>query len=143
MDNRIVRLILGLVAGVIVAGIVVALVEGAGHMIWPPPEGLDPTNPEDAAQIMLVIPTAAKVAVVIAWFLGALAGAWVAIAISKNVLTGWMVGLLMIVGGIVTTQMFPHPLWMVISAVVLPLLGVLLAKELHKKRGTLTGQSTG
>lgn len=139
MDNRIVRLILGLLAGVIVSGIVVAVVESAGHMIWPPPEGLDISNPEDQARIMEVIPLSAKVAVVIAWFLGALAGAWVAIQISKNVLTGWMVGLLLVVGGFVTTQMFPHPLWMLISAVVLPLLGVLLAKELHKKSGVLKG----
>jgi hypothetical protein len=33
-----------------------------------------------------------------------------------------------------TTQMFPHPLWMMVAAVALPLAGVLVAKRLASSR---------
>lgn len=137
MKNPLVRSVVSTMAGVVVAVIVVMIVEMTGHAIYPPPEGIDVTDPADQARLMEVIPAGAKVAVVMAWFLGALAGAWVALRMSGNVLTGWLVGILMVAAGLWTTQMFPHPTWMLVSAVVLPLLGVLVARELHKRSGTI------
>ena len=75
MKNPVVSRIVGVVAGLVVAMLVVMAVEGAGHAMFPPPEGLDITRPEDQAQLMELIPLGAKIAVVVAWFLGALAGA--------------------------------------------------------------------
>ncbi|MXO90434.1 hypothetical protein [Pontixanthobacter aquaemixtae] len=136
MQNPLVKRIVAVVVGVLVAGLVVGVVEGLGHMAFPPPEGLDITDPEDQARIMLEIPLAAKISVVAAWFLGALAGAWSAIRIASEVIPGWIVGLVMVGLSAWTTQMFPHPLWMMVSAFVLPLIAVLVAKQLHKARLT-------
>ena len=134
MDNPMVRNIVAVVVGVVLAGILVALVEGAGHILYPPPEGLDVTDPADQARLMEVIPTGAKIAVVVAWFLGALAGAWTAMRIAGSVMPGWIVGLVMVALSVFTTQMFPHPLWMMVSAYVLPLVAVLVAKQLQGGR---------
>ena len=134
MSNPMVKSILAVLAGVVTAFIVVALAEGAGHAIFPPPVGLDITNPEHQARIMHEIPTGAKVAVVVAWFLGALAGAWVAIRISGTAISGWVIGIIMAALSVWTTQLFPHPIWMVIAALVLPCVGVLAAKRLHAAR---------
>jgi hypothetical protein len=136
MDNPIIRRIAGLVAGLVVMVLVVSLVEGAGHTLYPPPDGLDITRPEDQARLMAVIPLEAKIAVVAAWFLGALAGSAVAMAIGRTPLLGWAIGIIMGALSLFTTQMFPHPLWMMIAAVVLPLVAVLVAKKLVAGRLT-------
>lgn len=127
MANPWVKRIVGIVAGVIAAGVVVALVEGLGHMVFPPPPGLDVTKPEDQARLMEVIPLAAKIAVVAAWFLGALAGAWVVLRLSGYRPAAWVVAGVMVALSLITTQMFPHPLWMVVAAIALPLLAAWLA----------------
>ena len=41
------RMILGIVAGIAVAVACVAGIEALGHGLYPPPPGLDPTNPRD------------------------------------------------------------------------------------------------
>lgn len=134
MNNPYVRQIAGILAGLVVMALTVALAEGLGHALFPPPPGLDITRPEDQARLMEVIPAGAKIAVVIAWLLGAIAGAAVAMAIARTPLAGWVIGLVMGALSLWTTQMFPHPLWMMIAAVVLPLVGVLIAKRLVAKR---------
>lgn len=136
MNNPLVRKILATVAGIVVAGIVVGLVEMLGHAIFPPPEGVDITQPTDQAQIMDLIPMGAKVFVIVAWFIGSLAGAWTAIRIAGSVVPGWLVALAMVVLSIITTQMFPHPTWMVVSALVLPLVAMIVAKHLLAARLT-------
>jgi hypothetical protein len=134
MQNPIVRAIVAVVAGVIAAFIVVALLEGLGHMIFPPPPGLDPMKPEDQARLMSVIPLGAKIAVVIAWFFGSLAGAVVAAKIGEKPLYAWVIGAIMIAMSVVTTSMFPHPVWMVIAAVVLPVVAAAIAIPLSRPR---------
>jgi predicted naringenin-chalcone synthase len=134
MNNPIVRKVVAVVAGLVVAMLVVMIAEGAGHAIFPPPEGLDITKPEDQARLMEVIPLGAKIAVVVAWFLGATAGAATAMTLGKDAMPGWIVGLVLVALSLVTTQMFPHPLWMMVAAVALPLAGVLVAKRLALSR---------
>ncbi|ABC63500.1 hypothetical protein [Erythrobacter litoralis] len=134
MENTWVRLILATLAGLIAAVFIVGAVESAGHMIFPPPEGLDMTKPEDQARLMEVIPTGAKVTVVVAWFLGSLCGAAVATLVGKTITPGWIVAGFMVLASIFTTQMFPHPTWMVVAAIFVPVMGKLLADQLLKSR---------
>lgn len=134
MSNPTLRIVLAIVGGLVAAIAVVALAEGAGHALFPPPAGLDVTRPEDQARLMEAIPLGAKIAVVVAWFLGSLAGACAAIAISRRVIPAWVVGLTMVGLSLVTTQMFPHPAWMVVAAVVLPMVAVVLAKRMLAAR---------
>ena len=136
MKNPVIRQAVGILAGLVVMAVVVALAEGAGHALFPPPDGLDISKPEDQARLMDVIPLGAKIGVVLAWFLGALAGASVAMTIARTPLAGWAIGLVMGALSLFTTQLFPHPLWMMIAAVVLPLVAVLLAKMLVAGRLT-------
>jgi hypothetical protein len=95
-------------------------------MVFPPPAGLDVTKAEDQARLMDLIPLGAKLGVVLAWFLGALAGAWAALRLSGWATAVWIIAAVMVALSLMTTQMFPHPLWMVVAAVVLPLLAAWL-----------------
>ena len=130
MANSSLRTALASVAGVIVSAVVVLAVVGLGHALFPPPPGLDLANPQDQARLIAAIPGEAKVMVVVAWFLGALAGSTTAMMIARKASAGWIVAGVMVALSVWTTQMFPHPAWMVVCAVVLPLAGVWLARRL-------------
>ncbi|UIP05614.1 hypothetical protein LY632_07760 [Erythrobacter sp. SDW2] len=134
MQVPIVRAVLATLAGLVAAIATVGIVEMTGHTIFPPPGGLDVTNPADQARLMDVIPLGAKIAVVAAWFLGALAGCAVAAWLSRSIKPGWIVAGFLVLGGMYTTQMFPHPVWMVVCAVALPIVAKLLADRLLAAR---------
>lgn len=128
------RTILGIVAGVVVAFVVLMGLEMAGHAAMPPPAGLDPADPEDLKQMVASASTAAKAWVVFAWFAAAVAGGWVARRLSRASWAGWVIAGLIVVGGIANIMMIPHPLWMQIAAVVAPLLGGWLVTRLPAGR---------
>lgn len=134
MNNPAVRGLIAVVAGLVVAMLVTRGIEAIGHAIFPPPEGLDLNRMVDQARIMEAMPFEAKLSVVLAWFLGSLAGAAAAIAIARRVLPAWIVAVAIGALGLWTTQPFPHPDWMLASAVVLPLVAVLVAKRLMLRR---------
>jgi hypothetical protein len=116
------RMLLGVVAGIVVAFLIVFAVEFVGHAIYPPPAGLDIHDPADQARLIEAMPAAAKAFVLLAWFAGALAGAWLANRIAGQRLAGWIVALLVIAGGVATMLMIPHPAWMWAGGIALPLL---------------------
>jgi hypothetical protein len=120
----------GIVAGVIAAGLIVGVMEGLGHSLFPPPPGLDLAKPADQARLMEVLPMGAKLAVVIAWFVGALAGAWAALRISCWAPSVWVVAGVMTLLSVATTQMFPHPVWMIVAAFALPVLAAGIVQRL-------------
>lgn len=122
--------ILGVVAGLVAAIATVFVCEAIGHAIFPPPPGIDLSDPAATADIFERIPFGAKLAVVIAWLLGAFAGAWVARAIGRWTPAAWIVAALVTLGGVATLVMIPHPLWMQVSAVVLPFAGAWAATRM-------------
>ncbi|MGZ9099612.1 MAG: hypothetical protein ACXW3O_07915 [Brevundimonas sp.] len=116
------RTILGIVAGVVLAFVVIMALEMVSYVAFPPPAGLDPADPEDLKRIAAAAPMAAKVWVVFCWFAGALAGGWLARRLSRTTWAGWVIAGLIALGGIANVMMIPHPLWMQIAAVAAPLL---------------------
>jgi len=117
------RTVLGIVAGVVLAFVVLMGLEMAGHAAMPPPAGLDPTNPEDLKRMVASSPMAAKAWVVFAWFAATVAGGWLARRLSRTGWAGWAIAGLIAAGGVANILMIPHPLWMQIAAVAAPLLG--------------------
>lgn len=131
--SPLVRKLLAIIAGVVVGGIVVALSEAAGHSIYPPPADINLKDPADLQRLMEVMPVQAKILVVLAWFLGAFAGAWTAIRISGMSQTGWIVGLVFAVLSIMTVMSIPHPIWMTACAILLPFAAAWLAIRISLK----------
>ena len=128
------RIALGIVAGIVIAVACIFVVESVGHAIYPPPPGLDPTNPRDLERLMAVLPSGTLVFVVAAWFMGALAGAITANMIARTAVAGWAVALLVIAGGVATMTMIPHPAWMWAAGIGLPLAAALIAARLGVAR---------
>ena len=117
------RTILGIFAGVVLAFVVLMGLEMAGHAVMPPPPGLDPADPKDLKQMVASASMAAKVWVVFAWFAAVVAGGWAARRLSRKGWAGWVIAGLIVLGGVANIMMIPHPLWMQIAAVAAPLLG--------------------
>ena len=119
------RSILGTLAGVVAGVIVVGLLEGFGHMIFPPPEGVNLMNPEDLSAIMNTISLGAKISVLIAWGAGVFVGGVAALFITKSeTWPAWAVGAVLLMGGFYTMTTIPHPIWMIFGAVLVTLAGV-------------------
>ncbi len=132
------RSLLGVIVGVFAMWLVVAGIEFASHMVYPPPAGLDPMQPADLEKILAAAPVAALALVVVAWVLGAFAGGWVAARIAKHpriaavlVAMGVMAG----VAGMIA-MMPRHPVWMSSLGILLPIPAALFAARLAKPPGT-------
>lgn len=129
------RTILGIIVGLVVGVAIIAIVESIGHIIFPPPEGVDLKDPEALKSIMKDIPVGAKISVLVAWGLGVFGGGSVARLISRGASpASWVVGAILLGFAALTMVQIPHPVWMVVGAVVVTLLGILAANAVIKSK---------
>lgn len=130
------RIVLGLLCGLVVAGISIFIVEALGHAIYPPPADIDIHNPEAWRAIMASMPLMAFVLVLVAWLLGALAGAWVAVRMvaRPTVWPGIAIGVVILAGIGYNLVILPHPVWMLPAALVLVPLSAWLGASLGLRR---------
>lgn len=121
------RTILGVVLGAIVGVIVIGVIEGAGHTIFPPPPGVNLTDPAQLSTVMSKITFPAKIAVLLAWIFGTLAGASTAdIVAGRRAWVGRIVTLVILALAVFNMTTIPHPAWFMVAAVI----GVLAAGAL-------------
>lgn len=105
---------IAVVAGLIIGGLVVAVVESANVFLFPPPPGLDYRDPEALGAYTATLPFAAFAVVGAAWVLGALAGGALAgrLGGARADVDGGIVGLLLATAGVMNLLAYPHPAWM-------------------------------
>ena len=128
------RILLGILAGAVLAGLCVFAVEAIGHLIFHVPPGIDPRNPADYQRLMDSMSAGAKAMVLVGWFLGALLGGLAANVIARRALAGWIVALLVVAAGVATMMMIPHPAWMWAGGIALPLLAAWIADRISAGR---------
>ena len=122
------RTILGVLAGLVVAWLVMTLCEFGSLALHRPPPGLDLRNPEALALHIAAAPASAMLLVLIGWVLGAFLGGWVAARIARHRRAAALViGALVVLGVVANNMMIPHPLWMTIAGVLLPIPAAWLA----------------
>ncbi|MGV8929132.1 MAG: hypothetical protein ACOH1E_05240 [Brevundimonas sp.] len=124
------RLVSGLIAGVVAAFVVMMALELIGFFMFPPPAGLNPADAEDVRQMMAAAPLAAKVWVVFGWFVAAVAGGWLARRLTRWHRAGWVIVGLIVLGGVFNLIQIPHPLWMQIATFVVPMLAGWIVTQL-------------
>jgi hypothetical protein len=95
-------------------GLVVGAMEVAGHVLF--------GAPSQRNGLMILV--------LVAYFLGALAGGAVAARIARAKWAAWVVAAAVLVGALWSMTVVSHPGWMVFAAVVVPLLGGLAAAHL-------------
>lgn len=138
MLRTILRVALGAVLGVIVGMLIILAVEGVGHTIFPPPPGVNLTDPAQLASAMGKIPLAAKIAVLLAWFLGTLGGASAGNLIAgRRAWAGRIVTLVVLALSVFNMTTISHPAWMAAGAVVAILFAGFVADRAFGRRRTL------
>jgi hypothetical protein len=109
-----------ILAGLIVAGLVVSLGESLGHWFYPPPPDFDLTTEAGRAAVLAQAPFSALLAVIFAYAAGAFTGGLTAgrIAPAAKVAHALGIGFCLTLGGVYNLLSFPHPLWMAIATLV-------------------------
>jgi hypothetical protein len=111
------RTILGVILGSLVGIVVTATIESVGHSLFPPPPGVNLTDPAQMKSIMSVIPTETKIMVLLAWGLGVLAGASSANVIAgRKALAGRITSLILMSLAAYTMITITHPVWFMVAA---------------------------
>ncbi len=127
------RSVLSVVIGFMAGALVVGLLEAAGHMLYPPPSGIDVTDQNNSKRLLINCLRGAIIMVLVAWAAGSLAGGFVAALIAKRKPYRPCLHrrLPANAGRGNTMLMIPHPTWFVVTSflVVVPsaLLGAMLA----------------
>lgn len=130
------RLILGVIIGAIVGALAIFAVEGVGHTIFPPPAGVNLTDPSQLSTVMSSIPVQARIVVALSWFLGALAGASAANLIAgRRAWAGRIITLLILALAIWNMITITHPVWMMVTVVLgIIAAGVLADRAFGRRR---------
>lgn len=130
------RSILAVLAGLVVAWITVSLSEFASMHAFPPPSGVDVRDPQQLAALVAQMPVGALGLVLAGWVVGALDGGLVAALIAKRRVPAIVVGVLVMLGAFLMVAMVPHPMWMSIAGVLLPVPAALFGAWLVRGRKT-------
>lgn len=127
--------VLAVLAGLVVAVLVIFLTQAVEMLIFPPPPGFDPNNPEQLKELMLKAPAMSLVLVLIGYFLGAFIGALIATHIIKGAswMPALMVGTVLTVLGLINLIAIPHPVWFTIGALAVYFAGSFVAFFMYLK----------
>ncbi len=114
----ILRKILGGVASIVTALAVITFVQLASHKLFPPPPGLDFSDPAAVEAWATDLPIGAYLMVLLSYFAGALSGAFVGtwIAGGSGRLYAVIVGTLVVAGTVLNVMTISHPVWFIVVA---------------------------
>ncbi len=134
--NSKVRGVLAVIAGIVLAMLMVAVIESIGHAVYPPPESLDFTKPDQVREYIEKLPLGAFLFVLTGWiggtFCGGLVAAW--IGRTKPMVFSMIVGAFVLAATIANLTMIPHPAWMAIIGILGIVVAAVLAGTLLRPR---------
>src|ERR1700685_532741 len=110
--------ILAVVAGFVVANVVIAGMELVGNSVFPLPRGLDMKDSHALAAYVAAMPPGAVALLLLGYALGSFAGGVVATVISgrTTLRPGLVVGALVTAAGALNLVQIPHPLWLALAS---------------------------
>lgn len=117
------RTILAILAGLLVALATIIALEYLGMSLFPVPAGVTLQDEADLARLVAEATTGKLLWVVLGWALAALSGGWTAARLSRahRRIAALCVAGLIVAGVGVTVATIPHPGWMVAAGLLLPL----------------------
>ncbi len=118
------RNIFAVLTGLFAMVIVITFVELANaRLFFPPPPGMDWSNKRAVAAFAASLPTTALLVVLAGWLLGAMAGAAVAATLADRLrrVCAALIGVAVVAGVVQNAMAFPHPTWITVAGVLLPL----------------------
>ena len=130
------RTILGMLLGVVTMMFTIYAIESIGQLLYPPPAGLDPKNPDQLQMIVAVAPAGAMAMLVLGWTAGAFVGGWVAARIARHTRAAAIAVALFVMAGVAAMiVMIPaHPRCVAALGLLLPIPVALIAARLAGRR---------
>ena len=122
------RILMGLAAGLAVAIVTIILAEAIGNLLFPPPRGFDMAQSSAES-----LPIETLVWPVIGWFLGSLAGSALAVHLSRERWVGWAIVGLVLAATVFNFALITHPLWMMVAGPLAAILGGWLGQQVAKR----------
>jgi hypothetical protein len=127
------KALLGLLAGIAAAALVMMAVGYVGTSLYPLHVPADPGNRQALIEGINAAPVGAQISVLLAWFLGTFAGAAVARKVSGAAWPGWTIA--GVLAALLAFIFFvPLPIWLQTLAPISPLLGAAAADILIPRR---------
>ena len=94
-----IRKILGIMAGLVAAYLVILAAEAVNHWLYPLPADLDPSDNAAMSAYTFTLPLPVRLMYVGGWLAGTFAGAWLNLRIVDWRWGGWIIALLVIADG--------------------------------------------
>lgn len=129
----------GAVLGLCCAVTVVIIVQSLGHKMWPIPAGIDFRDPAAVAELVKSMPVGAMLWVALSYFAATLAGAYMALKVSRDPWTTWpavAVEGVLLAFGVMNLMALPHPGWFWVVALASFPLGAFSAIWLARRGAT-------
>ena len=127
------RLVAGMILGVIFAAIVVFLMTRTAQTQFPAAAlAIAEARPGYAPDPLAGMPLEAKIILVMGWFLAGLVGATTADLIAAKGLVGYLVAGAVVLYLLYVGLRMAHPVWMSLAGVFLPLFGAFIARKLTR-----------
>ena len=123
---RMLRNVLAVGLGAVVAIVVVTASDAVVASRWPLPAGADSHDPAQLRAAMAALPVIAFLVMLVGWLLAVSLGAFLATRLSADGSKrhGLIITVLFLLATIVNLVSIPHPVWLAVTAVVLiPLVG--------------------
>ncbi|TXH77228.1 MAG: hypothetical protein E6Q88_01800 [Lysobacteraceae bacterium] len=116
------RLLFGVIVGLIVAWLLMSLFEFGSMALHPPGPHFDPSKPESIALHVANAPASAMLLVLAGWLSAAFCGGWVAAKLAhfRGALAALTIGALVTAGVVLMNAMVKHPAWMYALGALLP-----------------------
>ncbi len=112
------RIVLGIVVGLALGIGIVMIGDALTHRFFPPPPEVEVTNPASLRDYMQNAPVLSLLGLPVTWTLAALIGAFAAAKIAGRTWAGWLVGALLFAATALNLALIPHPLWMLVAAII-------------------------
>jgi len=137
------RRILAIVAGLVAAMAVIFAIEAVGRVLFPLPSGIVLTDPQSMREQADMIPVGALASTLVAWTVGALAGAY---SVGRLIGTGgaslaYVAGGVVLVWAAIMTMRMPHPIWFVAATPILIVGATILGAWPSRPRRTKVARS--
>lgn len=121
MGRNFLRTIIGTIVGILLAFGLLYVLQLAGSNLAP--DVYDPGTDE------ILVPIGSTIALLLGWFIGSFAGAWLAMRVSGAAGPGWIVGGAMIGAALYRAWTISDAWWIVLAGLLIPLTATLLAQR--------------
>jgi hypothetical protein len=130
-----IRNVAAIVGGIVIAFVTVMLVDMLNHTIFPPPDGLDFSDPEAIRPYLDTLPIGAFLLImassVVAAFVGTLVASFVGSIQPRN--CAIIVGGMVFAATVANFIAIPHPLWLAVATLLGVIVSAWLAMQLAER----------